>query len=174
MGQHIIRTKLHKISRAGAITRGQQNGFKKCNRFGGSGCLMCHYVTPTTTHISGVTGESFPIQNVITCTTKNVIYDIWCDRCRNSAASNPGSDQYTGKSENTAAERFTGHRSDVTTGKVYKAVSNHFNMPGHKLSDMRFLPFEVVRNNDPMYLASREQFWIEKNQTFALGLNRQK
>ena len=135
---------------------------------------MCHYVTPSKTHTSGVTGETFPIKSSITCTTKNVIYDIWCDRCRNSAAANPGADQYTGKTENTAAERFTGHRSDVNTGKLFKAVANHFNSPGHKLSHMRFLPFEVVHNGDPTLLASREQFWIDKKKTFEIGINRQK
>ena len=135
---------------------------------------MCHYVTPSKTHTSGVTGETFPIKSSITCTTKNVIYDIWCDRCRNSAAANPGADQYTGKTENTAAERFTGHRSEVNTGKLFKAVANHFNSPGHKLSHMRFLPFEVVHNGDPTLLASREQFWIDKKKTFEIGINRQK
>ena len=135
---------------------------------------MCSYITPSVTHTSGVTGEIFPITSVITCTTNCIIYDLWCDRCRNSAAAMPGSDHYTGKSENTASERFTGHRSDVSTGKIFKAVAQHFNQPGHKLSDMRFLPFETVNSNDPMVLASREAYWIEKKKTFEFGINRQK
>ena len=87
---------------------------------------------------------------------------------------NPGSDQYTGKSQNSAAERFSGHKSDVNTGKLYKAVASHFNQPGHKTSDLRFLPFEVVKGNDPFLLASREQYWIRKKKSFELGINRQK
>ena len=87
---------------------------------------------------------------------------------------NPGFDQYTGKTENTASERFKGHKSDILTGKSYKAVADHFGQQGHKLSDLRFLPFEVVQSNDATVLASRETFWIEKKETFKLGINRQK
>ena len=111
---------------------------------------------------------------MITCTSNFVIYDLWCNRCRNSAAAHPGFDQYTGKTENTASERFNGHKSDILTGKTYKAVADHFSQPGHKLSDLRFLPFEKVNSNDPTVLASRETFWIQKKETYKLGINRQK
>ena len=86
----------------------------------------------------------------------------------------PGSHHYTGKTKNMASHRFTGHRSDLSTGKVFKAVANHFNEPGHKLSDMRFLPFEVVQSNDPMVLAARETYWIEKKELLEFGINRRK
>ena len=103
-----------------------------------------------------------------------MIYDLWCDKCKNSACANPGSDQYTGKTQNQAAERFSGHKSDINTGKISKAVANHFSQPGHKPSDLRFLPFEIIQNDDPTLLASREQYWIQKKATFESGLNRQK
>ena len=85
-----------------------------------------------------------------------MIYDLWCSKCRNSPSSAPGSDQYTGKTIGTAAMRFSNHKSDVNTGKISKAIAEHFNGPGHKTSDMRFLPFEIVRGNDPMLLTSRD------------------
>ena len=135
--------------------------------------MLCSYVSPTSTHTSSITGETFPIKSYITCTSTNIIYDLWCDKCRNSACANPGSDQYTGKSVNQA-ERFSGHKSDINTGKISKAVANHFSQPGHKPSDIRFLPFEIVRNNDPTLLASRETYWIQRKRTFESGLNRQK
>ena len=54
----------------------------------------------------------------------------------------------------------------------------HFNFiktePLHKMNHMRFLPFEVVPSGDPMELASRESYWIEKKQLLEFGLNRQK
>ena len=124
--------------------------------------------------VSSATGETFPITSYITCTSSNIIYDLYCQKCRHSAMANPGSDQYTGKSRNSAAERFSGHKSDINTGKLYKAVASHFNQPGHKTSDLRILPFETVRGNDPFLLASREQYWIRKKKTFELGINRQK
>ena len=66
------------------------------------------------------------------------------------------------------------HRSDFQTGKHFKAVAHHFSQQNHKMSDMRFLPFEVVHSGDPMELASRESFWIEKKQLLEFGMNRQK
>ena len=135
---------------------------------------MCSYTSSTKTHLASATGETFPITSYITCTSSNIIYDIYCDKCRHSAMANPGSDQYTGKSRNTKAEKFSGHKSDVNTGKLYKAVANHFNQPGHRTSDLRFLPFEVVNGNEPFLLASREQYWIRKKKSFELGINRQK
>ena len=77
-------------------------------------------------------------------------------------------------SSNQASERFSGHKSDITTGKISKAVANHFSQPGHKASDIRFLPFEIIKTNDPTLLASREQYWIQKKRTLESGLNRQK
>ena len=118
------------------------------------------------------TGETFPILSAITCTTKNVIYDLWCDKCRNSAMANPGSDQYTGKTSGDGATRFTAHKSDINNARD-KAVANHFSLPGHSASDIRFLPFELVTGGEEA-LASREQYWIRKKRTFECGINRQK
>ena len=111
---------------------------------------------------------------MITCTTQNVIYDLWCNKCRNSPAVSLGSDQYTGKTENMASSRFNNHKSDVNLGKISKGVSEHFNSPGHSASDMRFLPFEKINSNDPTLLRSREEYWIEKKKNLEFGINRQK
>ena len=173
IGEHLVRAKLHPLPRAGMTTRGQRPGFYKCRRFGGTGCVMCHYVTPSTTHTASATGEVFPITSVITCTTKSVIYDLWCHRCRNSVPANPGADHYVARTEGTAASRFNNHKSDINTGKL-KAVSEHFKQSGHKLSDLRYLPFEGVHSNDPTVLASRESYWIQNKRTFQFGINRQK
>ena len=169
IGDHLIRAVLHPKPRLGARTRKQKPGFSKCGK-----CLTCHYVTPSSTHMSSATGEFFPITSNITCKTENIIYDLWCDKCRHSATPNPGSDHYVGKSSGDGASRFCRHKSDVNTGKD-KAVPNHFNLPGHSSSDMRFLPFEALkRGGDATLLASREQYWIDKKKTFVFGINRQK
>ena len=55
-----------------------------------------------------------------------------------------------------------------------KAVPEHFNGPGHSMSDMVFLPIEKVLNRDETLLASREEFWIRKKQSYEKGINRQK
>ena len=91
----------------------------------------------------------------------------------NAGMPNPGSDHYCGKTSGDGATRFSQHKSDVNN-KRDKAVSEHFNLPGHSSSDMRFLPFESVAGGDATLLASREQYWIKKKGTFETGLNRQK
>ena len=158
------------LPRPGASTRGPKPGFKKCMRFGW-GCELCHYVVPSTTHKSTVTNEEFPINSTITCTDSFLIYDILCLKCHRE---HPGDkDLYTGKTTDTAASRLSAHRSDVRT-KKNKAVAEHFNGPGHSMSDMRFLPFEKIYQQDETLLASREEFWIQKKQSYEKGINRQK
>ena len=63
-----------------------------------------------------------------------------------------------------AVSRFSGHKSSGVTGKVEKTVGEHFNKPGHNSSDMIFTPFKKVWNET--LLRSREEYWIEKKQTF--------
>ena len=135
--------------------------------------MLCPYVSPSSTHMASATGEVFPITSAITCQTKNVIYDLWCDKCRNSVTPDPGSEQYTGKTSGDGATRFSHHKSDVTTQKD-KAVSSHFQLPGHSSSDMRFLPFEAIAEDDGTLLASREEYWIKKKKTLECGINRKK
>ena len=175
IGEIITRAKLHPLPREGGVERREQApGFKKCRRFGGRGCAMCPYVENATSHYSTATGESFKIKNFITCTTSNVIYDLWCDKCRNSPSVTKGSDQYTGRTSNMASIRFSAHKSDVNTGRISKAVSEHFKLPGHKVSDMRFLPFEIVTESNETLLASRETYWIDRKKNLQFGINRQK
>ena len=71
------------------------------------------------------------------------------------------------------AKRSSAHRSDTRTAKN-KAVPEHFNGPGHSLSDMVFLPYEKIPNGDETLLASREEFWIKKKQAYEKGINRKK
>ena len=132
--------------------------------------MLDHYVTPATKHMALSTGEEFPIKDIITCTSQNIIYDLWCDKCKQSA--DPGSGQYTGKTTGDGATRFSAHKSDVNLCKD-KAVAKHFNLPGHSSSDMRYLPFEIV-HGDATLLASREEYWIKTKKTFEFGINRHK
>ena len=63
----------------------------------------------------------------------------------------------------------------VVTKVISKAIGDHFTLPGHKPTDMRFLPFEkVYSENDPMVLSSREEYWILKKKNLEFGINRKK
>ena len=51
------------------------------------------------------------------------------------------------------------------------ATGEHFNLPGHTLSDLRITILEKVRSNDDMYRKERERYFIQKFNTYYKGLN---
>ena len=53
-----------------------------------------------------------------------------------------------------------------------KATGQHFNEPGHSVSDMTFTVIEKIYNNDPNYRKQREKMWINKFNTKYKGLNK--
>ena len=73
IGEFITRAQLYPLQRNGATnTREQAPGFKKCKKT----CAICPYVENSAYHSSSATGEKFKIKSAITCSTKNVIYDL--------------------------------------------------------------------------------------------------
>ena len=68
--------------------------------------------------------------------------------------------------------RFSQHRGYVNNQKMDKATGAHFNLPGHKLSDMRVSIIEKVYSNDPKMLEARESHFIKKFNTKYKGINR--
>ena len=126
--------------------------------------MMCQYSKNSTSHYSAVTGESFEIKSSIHCTDKFVIYSIQCKKCPKI--------QYVGQTSNTICTRFSNHRSDIITKKLYKPVGQHFNLPGHSFSDLIFSPFEKLYVQDKTLLDVRERYWIQQKQTLKSGLNK--
>ena len=57
---------------------------------------------------------------------------------------------------------------------LHKATGEHFNKPGHKISDMIMTIIEKVHSDDPMVLSVREEHWIKKGNTKYKGINRNK
>ena len=174
IGQYVTKAELYPLPRDGMRIREPPPGFYKCQRFGGQGCAMCPFVESATSHYASATGKNYPIKSRIICTTENVIYDLWCKKCKNDPSAIPGSDQYVGKTGDTASQRFSSHKSDVNNFRTSKAIGEHFNLPEHKPSDMRFLPFEKVFGDDPTVLSSREEYWILEKKTLEFGINRRK
>ena len=166
IGDFIIRAKLHPMPSNRMNLRGQQLGFKTCTRKDNWGCILCRNTTSSKTHKSSNTREVFGIKSAITCRDEFVLYDIECKKC---------GEQYVGKTTQSAVSRYSGHKSSVVTGKVEKSVGDHFNRPGHNVSDMIFTPFEKVWKKDETLLRSREEYWIEKKQTFTgRGMNKER
>ena len=144
------------------------HGMRKCGN-----CSTCDFVQEGKVVKATMTNAVATINAAVNCRTSRVIYCITCTkpRCRS---------QYCGKTVGEFRNRMYQHRVSVTgtDGKtrpdLEKAVGAHFNGPGHKVSDMSVTILEKVWNKDPMFLAVREEFWINKINTKHKGLNRYK
>ena len=55
----------------------------------------------------------------------------------------------------------------------YKSTQEHFNLPGHSLSDMTLTVLEIVKSSDDVYRKEREKYCIRKFNTYYKGLNKQ-
>ena len=53
-----------------------------------------------------------------------------------------------------------------------KATGEHFNLPGHSHTDMKFTIIEQVKSLDPVYAWEREKLHIKIN-TYHKGINKQ-
>jgi uncharacterized protein YjhX (UPF0386 family) len=53
------------------------------------------------------------------------------------------------------------------------ATGEHFNSPGHSLSDLSIAILEQMKRKDNLYRKEREKYFIKKFNTFYRGLNRQ-
>ena len=70
--------------------------------------------------------------------------------------------------------RIAEHRGYVRNNVTSKATGEHFNLPGHSLSDFTVTILEQPKENNILYREEREHYLIKKFKTFYNGLNRQK
>ena len=133
-------------------------GMKKCNK-----CVYCSYIT-TGDHVKA-TASNYHHQIIqeVNCTSSNVIYLITCQKC---------DIQYVGETDRKMKERFAEHQGYVRNKNLSKATGEHFNLPAHKLSDMRIRILEQIFNKDPFYRKKREHMYINKFNTKLKGLNK--
>ena len=54
-----------------------------------------------------------------------------------------------------------------------QATGEHFDLPGHNISNMKVTIVERVKKNDDQYRKEREKYFINKFNTFYRGINRQ-
>ena len=133
-------------------------GMTKCNK-----CPICPFVKTGKTVKATATNLTVDINKPVNCQTKNMLYCISCDRC-------PA--QYIGESDRTLQERFSEHRGYVKNEHLNKATGEHFNKPGHQLSDMRVSILEKIFSTDPAVRKERELHFIKQMNTKYKGMNR--
>ena len=80
--------------------------------------------------------------------------------------------KYIGETKRILKFRLAEHRGYVNNDDD-TATGQHFNLPGHSLSDLTVTILEKVRSNDDLYRRERERYFIRKFNTYYKGLNRQ-
>ena len=137
----------------------RKNGFTPCPR----PCYACIQCERATSHKCHSTGESWKITAPLDCETSNVIYRLGCRKCPPFV--------YIGETERRFCDRLTDHRGYINR-KEKHPVGDHFNRPGHDITDLIPLPIEkVFPEGDHQLRKQREKFWIHKYDAVHSGAN---
>ena len=136
------------------------NGMKKC----GKSCPACPFISEG--KFITLNKRRWEIHGHLTCETKNIVYLIECKKQKCKA-------RYVGESERQLKERLSDHKQYIKSIVPTQATGEHFNQPGHTLSDLSITIIEKVKKNETMYRKQREKFHIKNFNTFYKGLNRQ-
>ena len=90
--------------------------------------------------------------------------DCQKERCRQ---------RYIGVTQRSFRKRVNEHIGYVKNKKISEATGEHFNLPGHSHTDMKFTIIEQVKSLDPVYAREREKLHIKKFNTYHKGINKQ-
>ena len=82
--------------------------------------------------------------------------------------------QYIGETGRRLADRFREHIGYVKSANLTQPTGNHFNLPGHTLSNMKVTVLEKCKENNPTYRKIRESYFINQFNTTAKGLNKKR
>ena len=91
-------------------------GFSPCNS---CRCKTCPNTAKTVSFQSSTDGQTYRINQSLSCYSHNVIYLITCNQCNK---------QYVGQTSQTLRHRFTNHRFDIRNDRD-TPVARHFNLP---------------------------------------------
>ena len=147
-----------------------------CSKCAATRCVMCaHHIVETKFFKSVRTNLTYQIRDKVDCKSKNLIYLIDCEKCKDT--------QYVGETSQTLQRRFHGHRSNIKNFKQsninnnsqYKnetLVARHFQKQDHDISHMKVTVIEQIRKDDTKLRKQRERFWRHKLKTnYPEGLN---
>ena len=131
----------------------------KCN----APCTACPYIMEGSTITK--TRKLWEIQKNLNCNSENIVYMIECqkDNCRK---------RYIGQTERKLSDRFSEHRGYVNRKILSQPTGQHFNSPGHSISDMKITVIEKIKKNDKSYREERETYFIALFNTFYRGMNK--
>ena len=102
----------------------------------------------------------------------NILYVGTCVKNDQVCSDQP---QYCGETGKTAEERFVGHHNTIVQlchqGSPLP-VGEHFQGPGHSISDFRSNPVEKIHSKNIFVRKARERHMINKFNFIEHGLNR--
>ena len=151
------------VPRYGLITNTTPTdpGFFVCNRK----CDTCAHSRDTKFIQSPWDGRKWYIRKNLTCTTKNVVYVLYCKEHPKA--------MYVGSTKNLKS-RWAGHKSDCKLGYTKKcAVSKHIKADDHPVdAQLNFLQIIAIESvYDEQQLLARETWWQCHLGTIFDGLN---
>ena len=157
IGRKLCRSRLSKVSRSNQHkrnTHASAPGWKNCSK----PCPACPFTLPSCNTVKGQVSEyEHNIQTPVNCQSTNIVYYWKCTKDNCSAFPHC---EYRGLSTRSFQKRFYEHQYYIKSDKLSERSGEHFNLPGHSLSDMKGLILEEV-------------LLIEKCNTFGLGLNKE-
>ena len=119
---------------------------------------------PATSHKCHRSGESWKITAPLDCESTNVIYKLACRKCREFV--------YIGETKRKFCQRLADHRGYIERKVLNHPVGNHFNQPGHDVTDLIPLPIEkVFPEGNHQLRKQREKYWIQKYDSVCNGAN---
>ena len=129
------------------------------------GCVTCPFVTTGKTVQATATNFKVDVNAAVDCNTNNAIYCIECMKpnCRL---------QYIGQASEPLKIRFNQHKAYVRNGALSEATGLHFNVPSHKISDMKVTTVEKVYNKCDFFRKRWESYYIRKFNSKYQGINR--
>ena len=154
---YLIRAKLPKNERNKRVIK----GMKKC----GKGCPACPYIKEGKS--VKINNKEWKINKPYDCNSFNVVYAVICkkEKCKKA---------YLGETKRMLKFRLADHCGYVRNQTLDQATGEHFSLPGHSLSDLSITVIEQSKRNNNLYRKEREEYHINRFNTFYKGLNKKK
>ena len=137
------------------------NGMTACNK---PLCETCPFVQKVNKFKGPFSKNEVVLNAPMNCLSKNVIYCIQCKKCQQI---------YIGQTSRELKTRFSEHKTAVRTFQK-NTIGDHFNGPGHSVTQMTIFAIEKVFNPGLQILEKRESMWIRNLEAEFKGLNRKK
>ena len=153
----LVRAKVPK----NGINKRKIKGMAKC----GNGCQACPFIREGKN--VKINRKEWKLNNKFDCNSYNVVYAITCkkDYCKES---------YIGETKRMLKFRLADHYGYVRSHRLDTPTGSHFNSPGHTLGDLSITVIEKSKRNNHPYRRQREEYHINRFDTYFNGMNKQK